>query len=301
VRAMPCYALIKPRGLTIMNISKNPSASCGIELNTEQTFVGKSQVRSCVNVDKVLTARSLTESSSVKPSTGLRSAKLALFVEEYLNANFNGTKAAIAVGYSRASARVKASELLSLPKVHTAIEISMRARAERLSIDTDAVLTRMCSIAFADPRELIEIHRYCCRYCYGKNHRYQWTPSEFRDAQEICANSEDIRGAGFAPRSKLHDTDWKGGLGFNRCADPNPECPECFGDGIPHVVVKDTRDLSPAARTLFAGAKKTPWGVDIKMNDQSAMLTNLARHLGMFTPCVTDSPSVVFVTPGNTA
>lgn len=284
-----------------MNILKNASTARGIELDTEPNVDKNLQPTSGANIGAALTARFSVRDRFAKPSTSVRSAKLALFVEEYLNANFNGTKAAIAVGYSRASARIKASELLSLPEVHTAVEVRMRARAERISIDTDAIVARMCAIAFADPRELIEIHRYCCRFCYGKNHRYQWTPNELRKAKEKCAKSEDIRGIDAVERRKCHYMDWEGGLGFNGCADPNPACPECFGAGVAHVVAKDTRDLSPNARALFAGAKRTKWGVDFKMNDQSGMLINLARHLGMFTSKVTVSTGFVFVKPENTA
>ena len=238
----------------------------------------------------VLTEQPPMEVDLIKASTTIRNAKVALFVEEYLNANFNGTKAAIAVGYSRKSARVKASELLARPEVLTAIEASMRARAERISIDTDQVLLRICAIAFADPRELVEIHHNCCRYCYGKGHRYQWTPSELRDAEDACAARKGIDDGDAVTRKKSRPPDTTGGLGFKHCADPNPACPECFGDGVVRVVVNDTRDLSPAAQLLYSGTKKTPWGVDIKMNDQSAMLTNLARHLGMFTTNVSSAP-----------
>lgn len=269
-----------------MNISQNTS-SFAFKLIATKNAVQKSQSDRRANDGEGLTNPPSILGDLVKPPARIRSAKLALFVEEYLNANFNGAKAAIAVGYSRASARVKASELLSLPEVHMAIEASMKNRAERVSLHTDAVVARMCAIAFADPRELIEIHRYCCRYCYGKDHRYQWTQTELRDAQLTFKFARNTCSCGAATKLNRRLADWSGGLGFDGCADPNPACPECFGAGVVHVVAKDTRDFSPNARALFAGAKKTKWGVDIKMNDQSAMLTNIARHLGMFTPHVT--------------
>lgn len=215
-----------------------------------------------------------------RPTIKARQARVELFVQEYLKANFNGTKAAIAVGYSPTSARVKASELLATPEVQKLLAVAIAERAERVKIDADDVLKRMYAVATADPRELIELHRCCCRFCYGISHHYQWTPNELREAiaeyekEVACASAEQLK--------LLRAPDATGGDGFNPYTDPNPACPECFGEGTERVVPKDTRDLSPAAALLYAGVKTTQNGLEIKMHDQTGMLVNVGKHLGMF-------------------
>lgn len=62
---------------------------------------------------------------------------------------------------------------------------------------------------------------------------------------------------------------------------PNPACKACEGRGCSHVVITDTRQLSGAARRLYAGAVQTRDGIKIQMRDQNEALKNLADYLGM--------------------
>lgn len=62
----------------------------------------------------------------------------------------------------------------------------------------------------------------------------------------------------------------------------NEHCEKCGGRGKGHVVVSDTRDLSPAALALYAGVKVGRDGIEVKMHDQMAALVNVAKHKGMF-------------------
>lgn len=62
---------------------------------------------------------------------------------------------------------------------------------------------------------------------------------------------------------------------------PNPACKACRGLGIAFVEVADTQSLPERSRRLYAGAKQTKDGVEIKMRDQDAALRNLADYLGM--------------------
>jgi phage terminase small subunit len=216
-------------------------------------------------------------------------ARMKLFVEEYLKANFNGTRAAIAVGYSPLNARQQASEMLAMPEVALLLEKAMQSRAERVAIDADDVLKRMHAVATADARELTEIYHCCCRYCWGKDNRYQFTPREMADAKrehelaEIEAAHEE---------KKIAPFDEAGGIGFDPRRDPNQQCQECFGRGVDEVVFKDTRDLSPGARLLYAGVKTTQHGMEIKTHDQMSMLVNVGKHLGMFETKVRHSGNV---------
>jgi len=64
---------------------------------------------------------------------------------------------------------------------------------------------------------------------------------------------------------------------------PMPGCPECFGEGIEDIVIKDTRTLSPAALELYAGAKVTKTGIEILTHSRDKNLELIGRHLAMFT------------------
>ncbi|MNC29744.1 hypothetical protein D3C75_780070 [compost metagenome] len=73
-----------------------------------------------------------------------------------------------------------------------------------------------------------------------------------------------------------------GGYGFEPIIRPHPKCPQCHGEGHGQLYVADTRDLSPGARALYAGAKYTANGLEIKLNDQEQAWDRIARHLGMY-------------------
>jgi phage terminase small subunit len=200
--------------------------------------------------------------------------RVAKFVSEYI-IDFNGRRAATAAGYSADSARQQASEMLADPAISAMVDAAIAERAQVSSITAKAVVDRLHLIATADARELSEIHRACCRYCWGKGHLFQRTPREMAEARAEHA-------AAVSGKEHVSAFNEAGGIGYNPKKDPNPKCPECFGDGEVRVVLKDTRDLSPAARLLFAGVKQTQHGIEIKQHSQTDALQNLGRHLGVF-------------------
>lgn len=63
----------------------------------------------------------------------------------------------------------------------------------------------------------------------------------------------------------------------------DPACRKCRGRGRGHVVVSDTRHLSSGAQRLYAGVQVGKDGIRVHMHDKMTALTNIARHLGMFT------------------
>jgi hypothetical protein len=204
--------------------------------------------------------------------------RVDVFVAEYL-VDLNGRQAAIRAGYSAQSARQTASELLATSEVQEKVQAKMTERMERVGITADDVVVRLRAIADADPRELIELHRVCCRYCWGKGHKFQYTPRELAEAKETHADeNRKLIVDGKKPR-KFSEA---GGIGYSPKNDPNPSCPECFGDGVERVFAKDTRDLSPEARRLYAGVKTTQHGLEIKMHGQTEALVNIGKHLGVF-------------------
>lgn len=243
-------------------------------------------------------AKGTTTKAAAKPRAKQRQLKPSredVFVQEYL-VDLNGRQAAIRAGYSAQSARQTACELLAKPEVHAKLQKAMDERANRTGITADAVLERLWAMANADPRELTEHHRSCCRYCWGKDHKFQRTPRELEEARakhELDQNEAiaDAKAQGLRPPSS-RPFDEAGGIGWDPRRDPHPDCPECFGEGIERVVFKDTRDLSPSARLLYAGVKTTQHGMEIKMHDPQAAMRDVGRHLGMFKDKVEHSGSV---------
>lgn len=196
-------------------------------------------------------------------------AKQRRFVDEYL-ADLNATQAAIRAGYSKRTAQEQASRLLSNVMVRAAVEDAKRARSGRTGITADMVLQRYWQLATADPNELVEYRRACCRHCWGVGHAYQWTEAEFNKARREAENKDRP-----APENE-------GGFGFEVNREPNPACPECGGEGRGRVHVHDTRKATGSARILYAGVKQGKDGLELKMHDQLAALDKVAQHVGLF-------------------
>ena len=83
-------------------------------------------------------------------------------------------------------------------------------------------------------------------------------------------------------KAKRKAFDPQGGIGFDPRRPPIDDCPECFGRGQGRTIVHDTRNLSPAAASLYAGVKQTKDGLQVLMHDQAAARDRLERHLGVF-------------------
>lgn len=189
------------------------------------------------------------------------SDKESLFVSYYLDsrdkysayrrAGFNG---------SDRNARI----LYRKPAVARAINQGIKKLSHEVMLSAEGVLRHWQEIATADPNELSQLRRCCCRYCWGENFHYQW-----RDIDEYDKAAEKASADG-KPQPDY------GGLGFTPSDDPNPDCPRCGGEGLEKVFLADTRDLYGAARRLFAGVKQTKFGIELITRDQDAALKNLA-------------------------
>jgi phage terminase small subunit len=191
------------------------------------------------------------------------------FVDEYL-IDFNATAAYKRAGYVAKgnAAEAAASRLLSNVKVQAYLAERQQALQQRTEITQEMVLRRWWEIATADPNDLVQYRRMCCRHCWGIDHAYQWTEAEFVKAQTTANEDEQ--------------PDASGGFGYDVNREPNPECPECGGEGRGKIHVNDTRRLRGAARLLYAGVKSGKEGLEVKMQDQAKALENVARHIGMF-------------------
>lgn len=209
--------------------------------------------------------------------------KQRAFCEQYL-IDLNATQAAIRSGYSPKTANEQAARLMADQAVRAEIQRLADARSADLSIEAKDVLRILWDIATADPNEIVQHRRACCRYCHGRGHRYQRTPAE---REQALASHEsriaDLHANGKEPKESEAVFDEHGGVGFDPRRDPHPDCPECHGEGVADVFVPDTRVLTGAARTLYAGVKQTKDGIEIKMHDRTRAAELVGKHLRLFT------------------
>lgn len=196
-------------------------------------------------------------------------------VDEYL-IDLDAEQAALRAGFSASTARTKAflwvSKSKQNPKPHVAeaVVVAMQNREHRTNITQDKVLQRWWDMANVDVNDLVEYRRDCCRYCWGADHFYQWTKAEFERADKEAAD-----------KGEDPPTD-EGGYGFDPRREPNPDCPECAGEGKGKIHVHDTRRLKGPAKALYAGVHQGKDGLKVLLEDRSKALENVARHLGMF-------------------
>lgn len=195
------------------------------------------------------------------------------FVDFYLK-SMDPRDAALKAGYSKTTARSISYTWVTdpdlKPEVYQYVKEQLAARRERYEFSTEQILRRYWQIATADPNEIVEVRRVNCRHCQGEGFNYQWTINEYAQAVKR------------AEWLKEPLPDCTGGFGFDVTLDPNPLCPECNGVGVVREFLKDSRDFSPRAKALFAGVKATKYGLEVKFNDQTDALNQIAKHLGMF-------------------
>lgn len=75
--------------------------------------------------------------------------KQALFCKEYVACKFNGTKAAIAAGYSEDTAKEIGSENLTKPNIKEEIERLTKSTNEKLDITAFKVMQEFAKLGFA--------------------------------------------------------------------------------------------------------------------------------------------------------
>jgi phage terminase small subunit len=170
------------------------------------------------------------------------------------------------------SDRVGAAKWLRIASVADRIKELREAVSEKAEWTIADAITEFLQIASADVNELIGTRIGACRFCHGDNHLYQWKEREFLEA---CQRAEAAD-----PPEPLPDI--AGGFGYRRTAAPHPSCPECEGEGVMRVVPQDSRNLSPAAKMIYEGVKKTRDGFEIKIADRHKARENAARILGAF-------------------
>lgn len=212
-----------------------------------------------------------------------------MFCLEYCK-DRNATRAAKRAGYSEKTAYQQGYLLLKNCDVRARINDLLREHAQNLSIETTDVLQRLWDTATGDVNDIVRLEHRACRHCHGIDHEYQWkTQREFKQAQEDtiqrlgAGNADALLALGQAMdegRAIPGLPDDAGGYGFDATADPNPDCPECHGEGVTKVVIPDTREA--LSHPLYDGVKQTQHGVEVKIADRAKALEQIARHLQMF-------------------
>ena len=91
-----------------------------------------------------------------------------------------------------------------------------------------------------------------------------------RDDEEARANGEKFN---------REPPDGAGKFEFVKAKEPNPECPQCNGDGLGYVHINDTRHLSLPARCLYAGMREGKEGIEAGMHSQGKACDNIARFM----------------------
>ena len=193
-------------------------------------------------------------------------AKETLFVFYYCgDAKQSAAEAARLAGYGQKGARTEGPKILSKPAVQAAVAAIIGKRLEKQDISGRRVLAEIAGSAFADANDLAEVRVGCCRFCWGTDHKYQWTEAEF--AKELAQNV---------------GVQAPGGTGFDRRREPHPECPECFGEGEARVVLKDSAKASSDAKKAYAGAEVTEKGIRVRIHDKLKANEMLGRHFKLF-------------------
>lgn len=179
-----------------------------------------------------------------------------------------------------------AREVYDRPHVQERIKELIDLAAKPVTTQITEVLERFLLIASADPGELMSIKTGCCRYCHGDKHLYQWKEREYLEAMDR-ADAENEREQELANLTgkppKTHPyPDPLGGFGFDHTLPPHADCPECRGEGVMRILVKDTDSLSPGGLALYGGVKQTANGLEVKMADQVKALETVGKILGAF-------------------
>lgn len=207
--------------------------------------------------------------------------KWQLFIEEYL-IDLNAKQSAIRAGYTPSDADNRGPILLHHPQIAPIIQARIEQRIEAIRMTRERVLDAFADIAEADANELSEHRRVCCRFCHGAYDQKtgarskQLTPSEWVRRREVW---DDRRADGKHEKKrdigvfKEEAGDW-----YDKRMPINPECNECFGDGIGEVVLKDTRTISRRARMSYQGVKEGKDGIEIKSMGRGEALGVLAKH-----------------------
>jgi phage terminase small subunit len=197
----------------------------------------------------------------------------ALFINEYVT-DWNASAAFKRLVDQGFVEPVKAPQqsgykILQNPRVRVEVE-KQRERVLGISeLNVEMVVKDIRRVLNADPKEMTEHHKDCCRYCHGEDHDYQFTKAEMKKAKRA---HEMISHEPF---------DECGGVGFDPRQPPVDDCPECHGRGVMTIIAHDTRTMSEAASALYMGVKPGKHGTEILTRSKDQARKDAAAFLGM--------------------
>lgn len=166
----------------------------------------------------------------------------------------------------------KANEMLDDERLMCAVRERTEASSEMALLTAVDVRRHLKLILDADPAEVSGVHIVACRHCYGDNDQFQYTRAELYYLEQAhsygelgwafaCVTDEfgrelhgHARAAWLAGKSG-RAINLKGGDGYSRNSEVNPDCSQCHGRGTPMFYVTDSRSLSPAAKAIVRGYK----------------------------------------------
>ena len=223
-----------------------------------------------------------------RPSTAAKIDRRERFIRRFL-VHQNAARAYREAGYQDGpGTRQSAHRLLTSAYIQGRLEEERQRLLEALDVTVDDVMRRFRDIAFADIANIVGLHIGACRFCYGANHAYQW-----RTANEYHASLAETQRDFASGKSKEAGGRSESGYGYDANLPPSPDCPECDGEGIPRIVLKDTRLFTDSERAVFAGAVETRYGINYRFHDQMAALHELAKRIGFYDPPRTRETSTV--------
>ncbi|NBB80880.1 MAG: hypothetical protein GVY36_15760, partial [Verrucomicrobia bacterium] len=111
---------------------------------------------------------------------------------------------------------------------------------------------------------LFDILKMACRYCWGQDNAFQWTTE--REFTEALGDALDH---GRRPPSSV------GGIGYRRDRAPNPDCPECSGQGLDQVRISDSAQLPDGAAHLISRLSTGPHGLNLTLRSPRDLLSAL--------------------------
>lgn len=172
--------------------------------------------------------------------------------------------------------KIRACEIDACPEIKAYIKDLRSEMADSALEDTASTILLMAQRYSADATEISGVKYLCCRYCWGDGNRYQRTAGEMeRDREFFEAKLNTLLdSADEKDREKAQNMgsfDIKGGIGFDPRKLPNPDCTECFGQGVMVPYVADTTTLSPEAKAIYRGIKTRKDGsIEILTSRESA-------------------------------
>lgn len=169
---------------------------------------------------------------------------------------------------SKAYCQTGARKLLNRDEIQKKIKEIRFEVIQKMDINIMEFLHHCYQMINADVNEIIQYRRVPCRYCYGRDHNYQWVNELEFEMTKLKTPAADFSDAG--------------GFGYNKQLPPFDNCPQCSGEGRGETHVNDTRYLSEGAKHLYNGVKfKKDGAFEVVLRDKDKALAELLKFCYM--------------------